>query len=199
MFALYGKSTKKYLVPFSSTILFIFLSINIPTVKSSETSVNFTVSSGTLHIQSSKENVTLRMNEKTDVVAYGDVGKLTIVDATGSGSGWVLTVKSTPINEVEQNGRSVVDDFEGSLSLQTQAAKIQKGEGSSNPPNWVGSKTYHIEEHLPIKVLSANQGEGMGTYNIDFGVDSLKFQLQQNISDDTYLETSLVWNIVSGP
>ncbi|MDG5789621.1 WxL domain-containing protein [Evansella sp. AB-P1] len=198
LLALYRNLTRKYLVPVLSTFLLIILLMNITTVKSSETSVNFSVSSGTLNVHSSKKNVILRMDEEKNI-AYGDAGALTIVDATGSGSGWNLTLKSTPIKKLKQNESSIDEDVKGYLLLQTQEANIQEGEGSSNVPDWVGNRTYQIDENFPTKVLSANRGEGMGTYYIDFGVDSLKFQLPQGMTTNKYNETTLIWNIVSGP
>ncbi|MDQ0256379.1 hypothetical protein J2S74_003799 [Evansella vedderi] len=197
MFALYRKSTRKYFVLLLG-ILFTIIFINMSSVKSSETSIHFSVSSGTLHVQASKENVSLKINEEGDV-AYGDVGKLTIVDATGSGEGWKLTLKSTPIKKLEKNNRNKDDGIKGTLFLLAQKANIQEGEGSSSPPKWVGNQTYPINGNFPVKVLSANQGEGMGTYYIDFGIDSLKFQLPENINTNTYYETTLIWNVVSGP
>ncbi|WP_338035512.1 WxL domain-containing protein [Halalkalibacter alkaliphilus] len=163
--------------------------------------MKFAISSGTLNVESSQEVVTLRM-EKGEDKAYGNAGSLTIVDATGSGSGWGLSLKIMPMIEIGLPKEVSSKWSPGDLSLITQEAKIRAGEGSSESPQWFGNRTYEISESVPTKILSASPGEGMGTYHIDFGADSLKFShspSQHNTNTDTYYQTTLVWNIVSGP
>ncbi|UCZ52144.1 WxL domain-containing protein [Bacillus shivajii] len=192
---------RKILILTLSTIVIICLAINVPSAKSitKEMRTNVSVTGGTIHVHSSMDRVLFERNSGSDY-ASAKAGDLTIVDATGTGNGWTLTVKSKPIIETSTNDE--IKDFHGGLLLETNNATIRGKTGSATKPNWKHGGAFSINNKMPLKVLHAKEGEGMGSYKVRFGNDSLKMQIPEHAihnEENLSYQTTLVWNIISGP
>jgi hypothetical protein len=159
----------------------------------------FEVKPGVLSLRPSSERVQLHLNSG-EKEAYFDPGTIAITDATGSGLGWYVTVKASPLIEFiqgEKEGRVLPA---GSLALSLAEAKVKIGKGSGEPPDWIGGEEYAIDKGTPIALLSAGRDQGMGSYVVSFGPKSLKLVLPEGVksSPSTY-ESILTWSIQQGP
>lgn len=79
------------------------------------------------------------------------------IDARGTGAGWNITVSATDFTSTL--GGITVANFK----VQLLASKISKIAGNTSPAS--GATSYQPLGATPLKLLSANAGQGMGTYD----------------------------------
>jgi hypothetical protein len=178
------------------TIFSLFSSDDVKGSSNQET--QFLIKPGTLSLQSSINEMEFVLNE-IEQIAYADAGSLKVTDATGSGLGWRISVKASPLAEVGENGEKMVELPNGSLTLSLENARIKVGEGSGLPPAWVGGMNPIIDKEVPTTILTADREQGMGTYKIFFDQNALELEVpKESISPASY-QSVLTWSIQQGP
>lgn len=127
---------------------------------------------------------------------YAKISDLTVIDPTGTGAGWDVTVKATQLTTGE-------DETGNTLMLPKDSLKISEpivtaGNGSSGADTVVTSEGT-IDNETGITLLSANEEGGMGTYTVTFPEDSLELKLNpKDVKTGTYTSTITV-TITTGP
>jgi hypothetical protein len=148
----------------------------------------------------------------------------TLVDATGSGSGYNLTVvgntaggKSPVFKQYCDNGGSACGGDTAnsyvsggatlavnSLTLSSSGALFtaQNGTTGTAPTHQCGSGCF-MDAASPVKVVSAATGAGMGTYQANtYGASSLSLAAPTTVSalpaNEVY-RVDLLWSLNSGP
>lgn len=135
-----------------------------------------------------------------------------IKDSRGSGEGWRLDVTASRFTEVTpgtgfQSGTSANILPIGSLTLSPLSSIVRVGAGTGAlPTSKLLSPT--IIDDGPITVSGANIGEGMGEFNLTFGVNALSLAVDPATakidkvnypSGDTPYASTLTWTLVSAP
>jgi hypothetical protein len=184
----------------------------------------FAVSAGTLGFSSNPDiaalnGVTLAGQAQTTTSTMANFG---VSDATGSGSGWNVTVvgdssggKSAVFKQYCPNATCGTDTGPGyiSSSPQTLAANsltlnstgasfsAQNGTTGTAPTHSCNSGCF-IDSAAPVKVVSAASGAGMGTYQTNYAASALSLATPSNTkilqSNEVY-RVDLVWSLNSGP
>ncbi len=123
------------------------------------------------------------------------VGVFTVIDSTGSGSGWNVTVQASQMAQHDgtgyvAGGRTLPA---GGMSL---SAPSVTADGTSSPTPTVSTGPYTIDGGSAVKIASAATGEGMGTY--DFGASTITLAVPANAYAKTY-RSDITVSLVSGP
>ncbi|MBU8906030.1 WxL domain-containing protein [Desertibacillus haloalkaliphilus] len=162
------------------------------------TKVNIT--SGPLYITPTKNYVEFHVQDNGNY-GYADLGRLDIVDATGTGAGWDVMVQASQIKEVVEGEEKPNVLPSGSLSLSREGAQVEKGIGAGPRPVWIGENSTEIDQTEPVTILSASKDTGMGSYTITFAPKSLELNIPDTVipnKNDRY-EGTITWTIVQGP
>lgn len=138
--------------------------------------------------------------------------QIDVVDATGTGGGWKLSVSASRLTEVLPNGQT------GSLQLPLNSLSIgvptvaasytQNGEGkttSQSPGISIQGPTV-IDSGASVKLASASTTQGMGAYLFSFPGLTLSAN-PATITEDTTnypnggtpFSTTLTWTVATGP
>lgn len=121
-----------------------------------------------------------------------DIGDYTVVDSTGSGSGWQLNVNAGALTTGE-DGFSLPAN---SLSLDGHTVSADEGSSSSDTVG-TGGGAIDTGDDTGINVLSADADGGMGTFTIADTDLSLVLQ-PKDVKAGTYTST-VNFSLVSGP
>jgi hypothetical protein len=155
--------------------------LNIPT--------SLAISGGGIHVVSDPASLVFAPVTLTGTpqVTNATLNKLTILDASGSGSGWHVSVSATPltdgVNTFPINSMSI-DDPSG----------ISTASSSPSPTLSTGG----VIDNGAVTLASAAIGEGMGEYDIEFGADSLNLAVGSTAVVGSYTGTMTV-TVSTGP
>lgn len=160
---------------------------------------------------------THKIENKRKVVKTNFDGDFGVIDARGTQEGWSVTVEATPFTIIEpSSGWAIVDGIStsgyqlpmGSLSL----ASLTTIAGANQEPAQYHPSIEFVDKAIDlnqaIKIAVADKGKGMGEYVLTYGVDSLCLVIDPltakvdniNYPDTvTPYESTLTWNLISGP
>jgi len=123
---------------------------------------------------------------------FSTVSNFNVTDATGSGAGWNVYLTATKFVSAEGNELPL-----GSLSVSQPTVGLD--DPNSSPLNTVTASSGAIDTVAGLKLLSAAEGGGMGTYTVTFAPNSLTLNLlPKYVKAGTYTSTITV-SINSGP
>lgn len=182
--------------------LFIFLvfvmlqsTIAVPSMTIAALSVaTASIKPGSLTLETPSESTKFTLNEK-ESIAIGNAGTLVVTDATGSGSGWHVSVRSSSVLESKADG-STTTLHDRSFRLHKGGAKMTSNGGLF--PHFFDSNYLVLDNGKPNKVLTAYKDEGMGQFHIVFADDSLRLYIPNYNETSTY-SVSITWSITQGP
>lgn len=183
----------------------------------------FSVTAGTLAFGTAPDvpdlpGVTLNGQSQSDTA---QMANFSVADATGSGSGWNVTVagdsaggKSAVFKEyctVANCGANPAGYVAGGQTLAANSLVLTSTGASFNALNGTtGTAPTHqcgsgcnVDSASPVKVVSAASGAGMGTYaTLNYGVSSLALSVPTTVralaTNEVY-HVDLVWTLSSGP
>ncbi|WP_010651681.1 WxL domain-containing protein [Oceanobacillus massiliensis] len=118
------------------------------------------------------------------------INPFTVVDATGTGSGWNLSISATQLTTAD--GLQTLP--ENSLSISAPTIEAESG---SSEAGALENKTGVIDSETGVKFLTAETEEGMGTFNLSESDLNLKL-LPKETKAGTYTST-ITFNLVTGP
>jgi len=114
----------------------------------------------------------------------------TVTDGRGTGSGWQVTMKATPFQNITRPGTQFAPD-----SLQVPVFAVTKADpGSSEVPGTIRSASIDNENGAVIASCTA-AGQGMGTY--EFSADPGDWKLSVAASEYAGTYTSVITVTVS--
>ncbi|HME05290.1 MAG TPA: hypothetical protein VKG38_19865 [Solirubrobacteraceae bacterium] len=155
-------------------------------------------------------------------LASATMNSFAVLDTTGSGSGWNITVagdggtgKSAKFKEYCSNGSEPCGSHaansyvtggqelpEGSLTLSTLGATWTSPEGASNPPTFQCTIACALDTSAGHKIVSAAAGKGEGPWTATFAAGSLSLSalstLRALLAHEVY-RVNLLWTLASGP
>lgn len=130
-------------------------------------------------------NITL--NNVTNTYKIGINGPIEVKDLTGQQEGWTLTVSATPLTRSD--------------NYQLPGGTLTINPVTSTPSDInVNTQNNVIDNGSPVIVASADQGHGMGEYELTFAnneVFTLNLDVAQAKEGD--YESTITWNLVTGP
>ena len=163
---------------------------------SDTTTIQVVVQGGGLSVITPNTNVdfgTITIDGSVKTVS-APLGTMSVVDLTGTGSGWNVTVAATQLS----NGTSTMP----MNSLKLLGIQSITPIGTASPsPSIVGAGNYTLDGGTANKILSASSNQGMGKYNIDFLPNALRLSVDTNLvkmSASPYTST-ITWTMVTGP
>jgi hypothetical protein len=195
-----GKINHELKISISTIIVIMIFSfcVSYDVFGSTNKDTKFLIKPGTISLQPSFSIIEFDMPD-AEQIAYADAGTLLVTDATGSGAGWQVSVKASPLTEVGKEGKSIKELPKGSLTLSLENARIKVGEGSGVPPEWVGGMNPIIDKDDPTTLLSADREQGMGTYKVFFDKNALVLKIPKESPSHASYHSILTWSIQQGP
>lgn len=151
-----------------------------------------TINGGSLSIEN------LSMSSFAETTLDGSIQTLTtniddysVVDSTGSGSGWQLNVDADPLTNENEYALPA-------NSLSMNAPSVSAGEGSSSS-DALSIQAGEIDsgDDTGVNILSAEADEGMGTFTVSDTELSLDLE-PKDAKEGTYTST-VTFSLVSGP
>jgi hypothetical protein len=118
------------------------------------------------------------------------VSAFTVVDATGTGDGWNVVVKADQFTDAANQLTLPTNSID--IALPTVSA--QAGASDVSTINKASGK---IDNDTGVKILSAAEGGGMGTYNVDANTLTLNL-LPKDVKEGNYTSTVTV-TVTTGP
>lgn len=138
------------------------------------------------------------------VEVTADISSLTVGDATGTFSGYRISVKGSGFKEVGGAGYKIPS---GSLSLVLPSSvTIENGNAAIAPTLHTG--TVILDDNITKTIASAANTKGAGRYQINFSPNALSLRISPETdlvdsiaypSSPTLYETTLTWSITVGP
>ncbi|MGG0888905.1 WxL domain-containing protein [Cytobacillus horneckiae] len=180
----------------------------------SEREINANILKGDLTLDAPLNNpfqeVQLESNPKTIYTKLDDV--VQVSDLRGTQEGWRLDVSATQFEIVEPSGGFVEGTNthklpKGSLSFSAVEDISRVGTGSSKLPTAIQNNKKILDDGS-ITIAKANQGEGMGVFNISFSdqayslvVDATtaKIDMVNYPNGKTPYKSIVNWDLVSAP
>lgn len=141
------------------------------------------------------------------------LGTLTLVDATGSGSGYKVNVSASQFTEVTPSSGWAPTTSAKKLPLSSlkiaapSAVTPVGGTLSPAPKSSIGGLTV-VDSGSPLKLLSAAANEGLGSYDVSFSTNSLELTVDVGTAQvdttnypgvPTPYSSTITWSIVTGP
>ncbi|CAI9394701.1 hypothetical protein BACSP_03850 [Bacillus sp. T2.9-1] len=118
------------------------------------------------------------------------VSAFTVIDATGTGDGWNVVVKADQFTD-SANGLTLPTN-----SIDIDLPTVTADTGASELAT-ISKASGKIDSSTGVKILSAAEGGGMGTYNVD--ANNLTLTLQpKDVKAGTYTSTISV-TVTTGP
>ena len=159
------------------------------------------VNGGTLSSTTNSISFSTVTLDGTDTTTTGNA-TWTVVDPTGTGAGWNITVVSTDITGLEVDGLTTrtidIDAAGGDQDLLVSVASIAVTTGNGLPTTAVGSNTdVPFTGASALKILSAAADDGMGTFTY-VPTFTLEVPAETYASNTTFGGTITV-TIASGP
>lgn len=190
----YNRRFKGIFVCLAIVLLHIIVVSQITIAASSKGAASATIKPGPLILETPTESTKFTLNEEKSIVT-GNAGTLVVTDATGSGSGWHVSVEGTSVLETKADG-STTTLPEGSFRLYKGGAKMTSNGGVF--PHFFYSNYLVLDNGKPNTVLTAYNGEGMGQFHISFAEESLRMYLP-NFKETSIYSVSITWSITQGP
>lgn len=131
--------------------------------------------------------VTLDGQIQTSTASFG---AFAVTDATGTGSGWNVVVEATQFTD-SVNGLTLPTN-----SLDMALPTVTAQEGASDVST-IAKASGKIDNTTGVKILSADQDGGMGTYDVDANTLTLNLQ-PKDVKAGTYTSTVTV-TVTTGP
>ncbi|WP_087972500.1 WxL domain-containing protein [Oceanobacillus rekensis] len=161
------------------------------TTASADTStVDTTLTGGSLSLENVSINpfkaVTLTGSTQSTTTTLPE---FSVVDATGTGAGWNLNIKATQL--ATTGGQTLP---ENSLNISTPTITAENG---SSDASVIGSGNGDINSTTGVKLLTAEEDEGMGTFKITNSTLTLNLQPKDTMAG-TYTST-VTFDLVAGP
>lgn len=187
---------KKWMVLVALCMLSMVIFLEKTEAVSDITTVQVVVQGGGLSILAPNTNVdfgTVAIDGSVKSVS-APLGTLSVMDLTGTGNGWNVTVAATQFS----NGTNTMP----MNSLKLLGVQSITPNGTTSPsPTIVGAGNYTLDNGSANKILSASSNQGMGRYNVDFLPNAMKFTIDTNLvktSASPYSST-ITWTMVTGP
>lgn len=180
-----------------------------------ETDVPFSVEAGEFSLYVPEVNsfgeITLDAQPKQYYTTFSESWK--VVDARGTQEGWRVQAIAQQFAVVEPTsgfaeGTEAHSLPEGSLLFYGPNSLDRVGTGTSELPSNLVSDPVILDNGSTLTVLRANEGEGMGEFDIGFDANAFELTLdpttalvdQTNYPDmGTPYQTTVTWTLVSGP
>lgn len=118
------------------------------------------------------------------------VSAFTVIDATGTGDGWNVVVKADQFTDAANQLTLPINSID--IALPTVSAQA----GASDVTT-ITKADGKIDNATGVKILSAAEGGGMGTYNVDANNLTLNL-LPKDVKEGTYSSTVTV-TVTTGP
>jgi hypothetical protein len=155
------------------------------------TTATITINGGPRTISANTGTVTLPAvplngSQQTKTAALGNIN---VVDASGTGNGWDVTVQATPVKAGSQSLGT------GHLSIEPVKSVAKVDPTSSNVPASKLSSNKVIDTGA-VTVLSANTGDGMGSYQASLG--NVILSIPASTYAGTYTAT-ITYSLVTAP
>ncbi len=180
---------KKRMVILTITIILILASTGTVLADTSDTgTATANLSAGSLSITSQNISFSGTLTGSDQTLFDGDSSDWVAEDATGSGSGWHVTIASTDFS----SGSDTIPV--SSFKVRLLDSSITTVSGNTKPSSSITS--YTALSTTAATLLSAEAGNGMGIYNFvpDFSLDIAA----DTAAHSDYTATVTV-NIISGP
>ncbi|NRD80938.1 WxL domain-containing protein [Bacillus sp. BRMEA1] len=133
-----------------------------------------------------------------------------IIDATGTGNGWHVTAQATPFTEAGVSNNPLTLPT-GSLTLSgTRNVSAVYGStpvDATNGPILL-NQTAALDSTIPVTIISAKKGYGMGWYNVSEPTNGLtltlapastKVDTTNHVNDSTPYSSTLTFSVITGP
>ncbi len=114
----------------------------------------------------------------------------TVIDATGTGDGWNVVVKADQFTD-SANGLTLPTN-----SIDIALPTVTADTGASELAT-ISKASGKIDSSTGVKILSAAEGGGMGTYNVDANTLTLNL-LPKDVKEGNYTSTVTV-TVTTGP
>lgn len=134
--------------------------------------------------------IELEADPKTHYTGFED--DFTVKDLRGTHEGWKLTVEASQFDSGDYRLPK------GSLTLDSVANIERVGEGSSAMPVVELNRTTIIDDGA-IEVASAEEGTGMGVFNISFNEDALGLTIDSTTAKVGNYNSTLTWTLHATP
>ena len=124
----------------------------------------------------------------TNQTIYGNLtGTLDVADNTGNGNGWHVTAQASQFTEVLPNSSYGTNTLPlSSLALQGTLSVVATNGTVSPVPSITVTTPSAIDVSTPVKILSANTNQGMGSYSLSFPAsNALSLVIPSNAVVDT--------------
>lgn len=163
---------------------------------------NVTVTGGVLSITNpvvaNFTGVTLNGAAQTTTAA---VGAFSVNDATGTGSGWNVTVQASQLAQYDSTlnagaGGYVTGGRTLALNSLSLPASTVASPNTTSPDPSITAGPYLIDSASAVKVASAAANEGMGEY--DFSAATLTLSLPASVYAANY-RSDVTLSVVTGP
>lgn len=163
---------------------------------------NVTVTGGVLSITNpvvaNFTGVTLNGAAQTTTAA---VGAFSVNDATGTGSGWNVTVQASQLAQYDSTlnagaGGYVTGGRTLALNSLSLPASTVASPNTTSPDPSITAGPYLIDSASAVKVASAAANEGMGKY--DFSAATLTLSLPASVYAANY-RSDVTLSVVTGP
>lgn len=190
----------------SKTYHYILKTVDRMGNESSGVAIDITTKSGVFELTApniqSFSNALL--NGWKQIIETSFAGNIKIADNTGTGNGWNVTVAATPFKEV--GGREYTLPSH-SLVLQKPSGILVTSGDAMKLPTIQNGGPWVIDGGDAVKLVFANPGYGIGSYEITFPSDALELTIQpENVLIDqtnyplgTPYTSTLTFTVVSGP
>lgn len=163
------------------------------TLESETTEVQVTVESGgtALDVQDNAEFEKVTVSPST-LKYKTDYGQTNVTDLTGTHEGWEVRVQAT----LFKNGDDTLP--QGSIKLESPSdVKGLYGISENVKPSKLNNPG--IVDSGVTSVIKAEQGEGMGEHEVDFGNGAIEVTVKPEfVKAGTYTST-LTWDLVKAP
>nr|WP_302328511.1 WxL domain-containing protein [Salirhabdus salicampi] len=140
-------------------------------------------------------NFTAVTLEGVTQTVHTNIDPFSVVDASGSGAGWNIVMKATPLTDSMTN-RTLP---EGSLTIDT-VPSIAKIDENSSSIDTITTRTGTIDG-TGLTLLSAAENGGMGSYSISFtnAAEALSLNLKPATAKTGTYTSTITVSINSGP
>ncbi|KYD11406.1 hypothetical protein B4102_2134 [Heyndrickxia sporothermodurans] len=214
------KNLKKKILGFAfagllgTTSLFTFGGNNAFAATTGTTTATGSISGGTLDLTATPTATFPNVNLNGTIQSTStNAGSLAITDATGTGEGYRITAQASQFTEKAPSGGFKAGTTantlpKGVLTLSSTGGSITANSGTTSAVPKFKSSSWVIDNGSASTIISANEDEGMGKFNVSFAASSLSLSLNPAYayidksnygSTNTPYETNITYTIVSGP
>ncbi|GGA92906.1 WxL domain-containing protein [Ornithinibacillus halotolerans] len=126
-----------------------------------------------------------------------NIDSFNVTDPSGTGAGWNVTMHATQFTAVDDSGLTLPT---GSLTVDKPSIAIATDAEGSSPVGDIITAGGAIDSGTGVKILSAPENSGMGTYTVSFDpTDALTLKLlPKDVRSGTYTSV-ITTEITTGP